>query len=63
LPRNQFVRDSLSLSGGGSAFGDVHMDRLLFAADARLTNSLIRQWRAHSKPLAVFKHWPQDAVS
>ncbi len=45
LPYHQFVLDALSLSGDGSAFGDVHTDRLLFATDARLTNSLLRNWR------------------
>ncbi|BBY05083.1 AAA family ATPase [Mycobacterium noviomagense] len=62
LPYHQFVRDSLSLSGGGSAFGDVHTDRLLFAVDARLTNSLVRQWRQVHPVLLSQRGWMDNFI-
>jgi thymidylate kinase len=61
LPHHRFVRDLLGLSGEGSAFGDVHTDRLLIATDARLTNSLIRRWR-QTRPLLLSQRCWMDNV-
>jgi thymidylate kinase len=52
LPYHAFVRELLNVSGKGTAFGDVHTDRLLFATDARLTNCLIQDWR-HTHPILL----------
>jgi thymidylate kinase len=52
LPYHDFVGPALTRSGQGTPFGDVHTDRLIFAADARLTNYLLRDWR-QSHPLLV----------
>lgn len=62
LPYHPFVRHSLSLSGEGSAFGDVHTDRLLFATDARLTNSLIRGWRQSYPLLLSQRGWMDNFI-
>jgi thymidylate kinase len=62
LPYHQFVRRFLGLSGGGSAFGDVHTDRLLFATDARLTNSLIRGWRQTYPLLLSQRGWMDNFI-
>jgi thymidylate kinase len=52
LPYHGFVREFLNVSGRGTAFGDVHTDRLLFATDARLTNCRIQGWR-HTHPILL----------
>jgi thymidylate kinase len=39
LPYHDFVRSALTRSGYGRPFGDVHTDRLIFAADARRLHS------------------------
>ena len=52
LPHHAFVRELLNVSGNGTAFGDVHTDRLLFATDARLTSCLIQNWR-HAHPIVL----------
>lgn len=62
LPYHGFVRQYLELSGDGSAFGDVHTDRLLFATDARLTNTLIRQWRRTHPLLLSQRGWMDNFV-
>jgi len=62
LPHHRFVREFLGLSGGGSAFGDVHTDRLLFATDARLTNSLIREWRQIHPLLLSQRGWMDNFI-
>jgi thymidylate kinase len=62
LPHHRFVREFLGLSGGGSAFGDVHTDRLLFATDARLTNSLIRGWRQIHPLLLSQRGWMDNFI-
>lgn len=62
LPHHRFVRDFLGVSGGGSAFGDVHTDRLLFATDARLTNSLIREWRQTHSLLLSQRGWMDNFI-
>lgn len=59
LPHHQFVREFLNFSGKGTAFGDVHTDRLLFAADARLTNCLIQEWR-RTHPLLLAQRCRMD---
>jgi thymidylate kinase len=62
LPYHQFVRQFLNLSGAGTAFGDVHTDRLLFATDARLTNSLIREWRQTHPLLVSQRGWMDNFI-
>lgn len=62
LPHHRFVRQLLSLSGEGSAFGDVHTDRLLFATDARLTNTLIRGWRQTHPLLLSQRGWMDNFI-
>jgi thymidylate kinase len=62
LPYHQFVRQFLNQSGGGSAFGDVHTDRLLFATDARLTNTLIREWRQTHPLLLSQRGWMDNFI-
>ncbi len=62
LPHHQFVREFLNLSGNGSAFGDVHTDRLLFATDARLTNTLIREWRQTHPLLLSQRGWMDNFI-
>lgn len=62
LPYHRFVRQFLNLSGDGSAFGDVHTDRLLFATDARLTNTLIREWRRTHPLLLSQRGWMDNFV-
>jgi thymidylate kinase len=62
LPYHQFVRQFLNLSGEGSALGDVHTDRLLFATDARLTNALIRGWRQRYPLLLSQRGWMDNFI-
>lgn len=62
LPYHNFVKQSLKLSGHGTPFGDVHTDRLLFAADARLTNYLIRAWRKQYPRLISQRGWPDNFI-
>ena len=62
LPYHPFVRQFLDFSGGGSAFGDVHTDRLLFATDARLTNVLIRSWRRTHRLLLSQRGWMDNFI-
>jgi thymidylate kinase len=62
LPYHQFVRQFLNLSGEGSAFGDVHTDRLLFATDARLTSPLIRGWRQTHPLLLSQRGWMDNFI-
>jgi thymidylate kinase len=52
LPYHDFVKPALTRSGQGMPWGDVLTDRLLFAADARLTNDCIRTWR-HTHVLVI----------
>jgi thymidylate kinase len=62
LPHHQFVRQFLNVSGAGTAFGDVHTDRLLFATDARLTNCLIREWRQTHALLLSQRGWMDNFI-
>ncbi|WP_082951444.1 AAA family ATPase [Mycobacterium sp. 852002-51057_SCH5723018] len=62
LPYHQFVRQFLNVSGAGTAFGDVHTDRLLFAADARLTNCLIGEWRQSHPLLLSQRGWMDNFI-
>ncbi|WP_197519402.1 AAA family ATPase [Mycobacterium sp. E2327] len=62
LPHHPFVRELLDVSGGGSAFGDVYTDRLLFATDARLTNTLIRSWRRTHRLLLSQRGWMDNFI-
>lgn len=62
LPHHQFVREFLNISGKGTAFGDVHTDRLLFAADARLTNCLIQEWRQTHALVLSQRGWMDNFI-
>src|SRR5437868_3925011 len=62
LPYHDFVHPALRLSGHGTPFGDVHTDRLVFAADARLTNYLIRDWRREHPRLVSQRGWMDSFV-
>jgi thymidylate kinase len=62
LPYHGFVREFLTLSGSGTAFGDVHTDRLLFATDARLTNSRIQDWRHTHSILLSQRGWMDNFI-
>jgi thymidylate kinase len=62
IPFHDFVKPGITRSGNGDAFADVHTDRLLFAADARLTNYLIRDWRAQGIPLVSQRAWMDSYV-
>lgn len=62
LPYHPFVRQFLDISGGGSAFGDAHTDRLLFATDARLTNTRIRSWRRAHRLLLSQRGWMDNFI-
>jgi len=62
LPYHEFVRAELPRSGYGAPFGDVHTDRLIFAADARLTNYLIRDWRLTHALLVSQRGWMDGYV-
>ncbi|OBG35059.1 AAA family ATPase [Mycobacterium sp. E3198] len=62
LPYHRFVREFLDLSGGGSAFGDAHTDRLLFATDARLTNARIQSWRQVHPLLLSQRGWMDNFI-
>jgi thymidylate kinase len=62
LPYHDFVKPALRVSGRGSPFGDVHTDRLLFAADARLTNYLIQTWRTAHPLLVSQRGWMDNYI-
>src|SRR5580692_406000 len=62
LPYHDFVLPALRQSGDGTPFGDVHTDRLVMAADARLTNSLIRGWRRRFLLLVSQRGWMDNFV-
>ncbi len=62
LPYHGFVREQLARSGGGRPFGDVRTDRLLFAADARLVNYRIREWRRTHRLLVSQRGWMDNYV-
>jgi thymidylate kinase len=62
LPFHAFVPELLGRSGQGTPFGDVHTDRLLFAADARLANDLICQWRTGHRMLVSQRGWMDNFI-
>jgi thymidylate kinase len=62
LPHHGFVREFLNVSGKGTAFGDVHTDRLLFATDARLTNCRIPDWRQTHLILLSQRGWMDNFI-
>jgi len=62
LPYHDFVRPALSCSGHGGQFSDVLTDRLVFAADARLTNYLIAEWRCTDAFLVSQRGWMDNYV-
>ena len=62
LPYHEFVKEGLRRSGGGTPFGDVYTDRLIMAADARLTNYRIRDWRRRHSLLVSQRHWLDNFV-
>ncbi len=62
LPHHAFVRDAMDLAGRGTPFGDAHTDRLVFAADARLTDYRIRQWRGEHRALVSQRGWMDNFI-
>ncbi|HLV81346.1 MAG TPA: hypothetical protein VKT32_13760 [Chthonomonadaceae bacterium] len=62
LPHHEFVKAALTRSGYGDPYGDAHTDRLVFAADARLTNYLIREWRQTHPLLVSQRGWMDSFV-
>lgn len=62
LPYSDFVLPALRRSGAGTPFGDVHTDRLILAADARLTNSCIRRWRERHRLLVSQRGWMDNYI-
>jgi thymidylate kinase len=62
LPYHEFVKTTLNRSGYGSQFGDVHTDRLIFAADARVTNYYIREWRGVERALVSQRGWMDNYI-
>jgi thymidylate kinase len=62
LPFHDFVRPALARSGNGRPYADVLTDRLVFAADARLTNYLVRQWRSAERLLVSQRGWMDNYV-
>jgi thymidylate kinase len=62
LPYHDFVLPALRRSGAGTPFGDVHTDRLVLAADARLTNYLIREWRGRYRLLVSQRGWMDNYI-
>jgi hypothetical protein len=62
LPYHDFVKEGLRHSGDGTQFGDVHTDRLILAADARLTHYRIRDWRREHKLLVSQRAWMDNFV-
>jgi thymidylate kinase len=62
LPYHPFVKEGLRRSGDGTQFGDVHTDRLILAADARLTHYLIRDWRRQHPLLVSQRAWMDNFV-
>jgi thymidylate kinase len=62
LPYHEFVKEGLRRSGDGTPFGDVYTDRLIMAADARLTNYRIRDWRRRHRLLVSQRAWMDNFV-
>lgn len=62
LPHFDFVLPSLKISGDGTSHGDSYTDRLLFAADARLTSTLIRTWRNEYDFLVSQRGWMDNFI-
>jgi thymidylate kinase len=62
LPYHDFVKEGLRRSGDGTQFGDVHTDRLILAADARLTHYRIRDWRRQHALLVSQRAWMDNFV-
>lgn len=62
LPHHKFVKSALRRSGRGLPLGDALTDRLLFAADARLTNGLIAEWRRRHRLLVSQRGWMDNYV-
>lgn len=62
LPYHDWVKPGLCRSGYGKPFGDILTDRLIFAADARLTNYLVREWRLTHRALVSQRGWMDSYV-
>src|SRR5215472_18791405 len=62
LPYHAFVKPAIARSGHGGPFTDVVTDRLVFAADARLTNYLIADWRRTDALLVSQRGWMDNYV-
>jgi thymidylate kinase len=62
LPHHRFVKTYLSDTRDSPDWADVHTDRLVFAADARLTNREIAQWRRERKVLVSQRGWMDNYI-
>lgn len=62
LPYSDFVIPALKLSGGGTPYGDVQTDRLIFATDARLTNECLRKWRTEYENVISQRGWMDNFI-
>jgi thymidylate kinase len=62
VPYHGFVKEALQASGGGAPFGDVQTDRLILAADARLLNDRIRDWRQEHSLLVSQRGWMDNYI-
>mgnify|MGYP005838633827 CR=1 FL=1 len=62
LPYSDFVIPALKLSGGGTPFGDVQTDRLIFATDVRLTNEHLKNWRNKYNRIFSQRGWMDNFI-
>ncbi|HEV3168389.1 MAG TPA: hypothetical protein VGZ22_30570 [Isosphaeraceae bacterium] len=62
LPYHKFVKKYLRTSKQKGALGDIHTDRLVFSADARMTSALITQWRRDYSLLVSQRSWMDNYV-
>ncbi|MBI5803640.1 hypothetical protein HY450_00180 [Candidatus Pacearchaeota archaeon] len=62
LPYSDFVIPALKLLGGGTPFGDVQTDRLIFATDARLTNEHLKNWRDEYNRVLSQRGWMDNFI-
>lgn len=62
LPHHAFVREAMEVAGRGTPFGDAHTDRLVFAADARLTDYRVRQWQLEHRALVSQRGWMDNFI-
>lgn len=62
LPYGDFVIPALKQSGGGTACGDAWTDRLIFATDARITNTLLQEWSREYQMIISQRGWMDNFI-